>query len=139
MNTHWRASAACAGSDPDMFFAKARDLTMEARRVCSGCPVKQLCLDAAMAEEKASPAKIRAGIRGGLTPRQRNNLAVQRRGAPRITGGNPLAPCGTNAAYDRHLRNNEPVDEACRVAHNEKRRTDRAKRRAANRAPAPTL
>jgi hypothetical protein len=28
----------------------------------------------------------------------------------------PLAPCGTRAAYDRHFRRGEPVDEACRLA-----------------------
>ncbi|RSM85092.1 hypothetical protein DMH25_45045, partial [Streptomyces sp. WAC 01325] len=26
------------------------------------------------------------------------------------------APCGTRAAYQRHLRRGEPVDEACRAA-----------------------
>lgn len=29
-----------------------------------------------------------------------------------------LAPCGTNPAYQRHKRRQEPVDEACRLAHN---------------------
>lgn len=29
----------------------------------------------------------------------------------------PPAPCGTDAAYRRHLRNKEPVDDACRAAH----------------------
>lgn len=27
--------------------------------------------------------------------------------------------CGTNRGYNQHKRNNEPVDEACRKAHNE--------------------
>lgn len=31
--------------------------------------------------------------------------------------GRPKAPCGTDAAYRRHLRNGEPVDDACRKAH----------------------
>ncbi|WP_433225466.1 hypothetical protein [Actinomadura formosensis] len=30
----------------------------------------------------------------------------------------PPAPCGTHSAYTRHVRLSEPVDEACRVAHN---------------------
>lgn len=34
-----------------------------------------------------------------------------------------VAPCGTLAAYRRHLRRREPVDEACRQAHNTPRRT----------------
>ena len=29
----------------------------------------------------------------------------------------PLAPCGTEAAYDRHIRNGEPKDDACKAAH----------------------
>jgi hypothetical protein len=29
-----------------------------------------------------------------------------------------LKPCGTPAAYRRHKRNQEPVDDACRMAHN---------------------
>lgn len=31
-----------------------------------------------------------------------------------------LAPCGTRSAYNRHLRNKEPVDEACRQANNDR-------------------
>jgi hypothetical protein len=30
----------------------------------------------------------------------------------------PLAPCGTYAAFKRHKRRGEPVDEACRLARN---------------------
>ncbi len=39
--------------------------------------------------------------------------------------GKPKAPCGTDAAYRRHLRNGETVDEACRDAHAAARRGDR--------------
>ena len=40
--------------------------------------------------------------RSGMLPRQRQ--------------GRPLAPCGTWAAYRRHLRNYEPACDACRKA-----------------------
>ncbi|MBB2956980.1 hypothetical protein [Pseudoclavibacter helvolus] len=43
--------------------------------------------------------------------------------------GRPKAPCGTDSAYRRHLRNKEPIDDACREAH-------AAERRAARRSPA---
>lgn len=33
--------------------------------------------------------------------------------------GRPKAPCGTDAAYRRHLREGAPVDEACQLAHTE--------------------
>jgi hypothetical protein len=35
------------------------------------------------------------------------------------------APCGTEAAYRRHLRNDEPIDAACRDAHAQTRRATR--------------
>lgn len=40
-----------------------------------------------------------------------------------------LAPCGTLAARLRHVRKGEPIDEACREAHNERMRQWRADRR----------
>ncbi|MCC4906961.1 hypothetical protein [Microbacterium sp. cx-59] len=43
--------------------------------------------------------------------------------------GKPKARCGTDAAYRRHLRNGDPVDDACRDAH-------AATRRASRRSPA---
>lgn len=39
--------------------------------------------------------------------------------------GRPKAPCGTESAYRRHLRNDEPVDVACRDAHAAGRRNSR--------------
>jgi hypothetical protein len=34
-------------------------------------------------------------------------------------GPNARAACGTPAAYKRHIRNNEPIDDACRAANAE--------------------
>jgi hypothetical protein len=43
----------------------------------------------------------------------------------------PLQPCGTEAAYRRHNKHGEPIDEACRDARNEaNRRRDKARREA---------
>lgn len=39
--------------------------------------------------------------------------------------GRPASPCGTDAAYKRHLRNGEDPCPECRKAHTAKRRTDR--------------
>ncbi|GAA3009137.1 hypothetical protein [Microbacterium aurantiacum] len=52
--------------------------------------------------------------------------------------GRPKAPCGTDAAYRRHLRNDEPVDEACRDAHAATRRASRRSPAAAPSAPKTT-
>lgn len=37
--------------------------------------------------------------------------------------GQPIAPCGTQSAYTRHVKNGEPIDEACRQANTEAKRT----------------
>lgn len=39
-----------------------------------------------------------------------------------------IAPCGTEAAYRRHLRNSEPIDDACLKAHRETARAARNRR-----------
>jgi len=46
--------------------------------------------------------------------------------------GRPEAPCGTDSAYRRHLRNGDTVDDACRLAHTE---AQRARRRSPAAAP----
>jgi hypothetical protein len=42
-----------------------------------------------------------------------------------------LAPCGTHAAYRRHRKRREPIDQACRAANSDRTRAYRAQRRAA--------
>ncbi|MFE9448359.1 hypothetical protein [Streptomyces sp. NPDC006739] len=37
--------------------------------------------------------------------------------------GQAIAPCGTQSAYTRHVRNGEPIDEPCRRANTEAKRT----------------
>ena len=133
--TNWRLAAACQGL-AHLFDAEAGPDANTAKGYCLGCPVRTECLDAAMAEEVGDSTR-RAGIRGGLNPKERSGLARQVRAkaragtpasAPRPnTGGKPLAPCGTTTAYERHLRRKEPIDDACRAAGNAKRRASRAK------------
>ncbi|KDA05859.1 hypothetical protein DC31_13855 [Microbacterium sp. CH12i] len=53
--------------------------------------------------------------------------------------GRPKAPCGTESAYRRHLRNGEPVDDACRDAHAEGRRNSRRSPAASAAPVAPAL
>lgn len=47
--------------------------------------------------------------------------------------GRPLAECGTDAAYKRHLRRNETPCRACKIAHRDAQRA----RRARDKQPAP--
>lgn len=59
----WRSRAACLEIDPRTFFSDRGRPRNDAARPCSGCPVRNECLEAAL----ASPWRP-AGIFGGLTP-----------------------------------------------------------------------
>ena len=61
----WRAYAACAGCDPDLFFAPGALEHRLAKKVCRACPVRYQCLTYAMEEP------VDHGIWGGLTERER--------------------------------------------------------------------
>lgn len=67
----WVEDAACTGTDPDIFFTEHLSVTKQAIKICQGCNVRQECLAAAM-EEETLP---RYGIRGGLRPGARSQLA----------------------------------------------------------------
>lgn len=85
---HWRDRAACLGKAA--LFLPRRDYgpdyiasTLDAKRICERCPVRQACLDEAMATERADLGTARAGVRGGLTPQERAaRHNRQRRRAP---------------------------------------------------------
>ncbi len=77
-NLDWMNSAVCAQTDPDAFveLVNQRAYAREARRICASCPVKQPCLDDALAD----PAAI--GLRGGTTEKRRRTIrAAARRDA----------------------------------------------------------
>lgn len=61
-----------------------------------------------------------------------NVKAGPRKGTPHHAGRRtrPRAKCGTPAAYQRHIRENEPIDDVCRKAHTERARTYRAQKKA---------
>jgi hypothetical protein len=142
MSRAWRAQAACIDTG-DLMFPDPGDRrsVTEAKRVCAGCPVMEVCLADAMDDEHGRSKANRFGIRGGLDTGQRYAKYRRQVPAPAIrrppTSGKPLAPCGTQGAYDRHLRRGEPVDDACRKAHADRRREDRA--RARENAPCGTV
>lgn len=60
-------------ADPDLFTGDEHrgELLEEARDTCNRCPVREACLTAALAEEGATAANMRAAIRGGMTPGER--------------------------------------------------------------------
>lgn len=75
----WQARAACRRLDAvdayTLFFPPdaGRAVYREARKLCGDCPVRGECLDAALREEDST--RYRYGMRGGLTPRERSQLA----------------------------------------------------------------
>ncbi|HKH88822.1 MAG TPA: WhiB family transcriptional regulator [Acidimicrobiales bacterium] len=69
----WRQRAACRGLDPDIFYPVSDDDAWEAKAVCDACPVRQTCLEHALA------VREREGVWGGLTERERRRILRQRR------------------------------------------------------------
>lgn len=85
MKGDWADDAVCAQTDPEAFFAPfegrggsrhSKDVR-QAVALCHECPVRKECLREAMAEESVD--YLRFGIRGGLTPTERAELAQARR------------------------------------------------------------
>jgi transcription factor WhiB len=122
MEREWELKAVCRTREPDIWFT--RKGRAEARLMCNACPVRADCLEAVLEREAGLSAGYRAGIFAGLTGTQRAEVARQRdetseqpvKQKPRGPGRKP-SPCGTRAAYQRHQRKGEPIDQACRDAH----------------------
>lgn len=48
-----------------------------AKRICASCPIRQLCLQWAMTFEEQEPHAGRHGVFGGLSPSERQLLALR--------------------------------------------------------------
>jgi WhiB family redox-sensing transcriptional regulator len=68
----WQENARCAGVDPDLFFPKEYERSDEAKAICHECPVRQECLEYALAHGE------KFGVWGGLTERERRRVRRQR-------------------------------------------------------------
>ena len=75
MNLPWRAKAACQGLEPDIFYPVSEDdADAEAAKVvCAECPVRESCLEHALA------VREKDGVWGGATERERRRIIRQRR------------------------------------------------------------
>lgn len=71
--------ANCAGKDTETFFPSEHDQAgmKAARAICSGCPLGLECLEFALDAELKGKQQ-RHGIYGGLSPRQRGDIARAR-------------------------------------------------------------
>ena len=79
LDTKWQEQAICVETDPETFFPSKGDRrgVRAAKRVCDQCPVKQECLEYAL----EFGAWNLPGIWGGLSERQRREIARERRKA----------------------------------------------------------
>ena len=73
MNANWRNRAACRGIDPGIFFPVTDEEAEPAKAICNVCPVREACLEFALA------AREREGVWGGATERERRRIIRQRR------------------------------------------------------------
>ena len=62
----WMRDAACAEHDRRLFFPAMGGTTADAKRICQQCPVRQECLDYALALGPATE-----GVWGGTSQRER--------------------------------------------------------------------
>ncbi len=67
----WREQAACSGVDSDLFFPASEDdvqATNQAKAICAECPVREACLQYALATNQS------AGVWGGLDAGDRRRM-----------------------------------------------------------------
>lgn len=67
--TRWRDSGLCQQTDPEIFFPETGVSNRQAKLVCSGCPVREQCLQHALDHREIH------GVWGGLGERERRQLA----------------------------------------------------------------
>ena len=69
----WLARRACRPDDLDLFFATRSRKVRRAKAICADCPVRQDCLDHAIADPSTR------GVWGGLTEPERRHERRRRR------------------------------------------------------------
>ena len=74
MSDEWREVAACAETDPELWFPTGGGNGRAAKKICGGCLVRDACLQDALAV-----GDVDHGVRGGLSPRERVKLLPVRR------------------------------------------------------------
>ena len=114
MTAAWIESAACASTDPALYYADNATDTRAAVRVCGGCPVAVECRANAIATGD------NWGVQGGLTESQRWRLVHGPGKSPSRAqkAGNAREQQiehGTRAGDAGDLREGEPYCVACTV------------------------
>jgi WhiB family redox-sensing transcriptional regulator len=73
MEAEWMSQGKCRSLPPETFFPSDGVGVEIARRICADCPVKDPCLEYAMANH------IDHGVWGGTSERERRRIARSRR------------------------------------------------------------
>lgn len=68
-NGNWSKFANCIGIDPEVFFPEG-SVDKTVRKVCSRCPVQQLCLAEGLVDSHNT-----YGVWGGLARKERKRMA----------------------------------------------------------------
>ena len=69
----WQTRALCAQVDHEMWYPEKGGATKDAKRICGMCPVREECLEYALAREE------RYGVWGGKSERERRKIMRERR------------------------------------------------------------
>jgi WhiB family transcriptional regulator, redox-sensing transcriptional regulator len=75
----WQDLANCLDTDPKLFFPEKGESAREAKEICKGCVVKDVCLDFAIRNEE------KFGIWGGKSERERRSIQ-RNRALARVAG-----------------------------------------------------
>lgn len=73
MDTTWMAHGNCNNHPPSVFFPSDGVGVEIAKEICSSCPVKEPCLEYALAQ------RVDHGVWGGASERQRRRILKARR------------------------------------------------------------
>jgi WhiB family redox-sensing transcriptional regulator len=84
IDTEWMAHGNCAQEPPGTLFPVDGIGTEVARRICADCPVRQECLEYALAN------RIDHGVWGGASERERRRILKRRRLALLAKTGSPV-------------------------------------------------
>ncbi|TLQ39387.1 WhiB family transcriptional regulator [Streptomyces marianii] len=118
----------CSGADPDIFHNEAR--TARARKLCAACPLTNPCREQARIDREW-------GTWGGETSSERAAAGYPPAGWRGRGHKVRLKPCGTLAAYRRHLRAKQKPCPPCTAAEY-RRRAERDSRPRRHRTTATT-
>jgi hypothetical protein len=119
----WHDAAACQYTDPEVFFPEKGGSVRPAKKICAGCPVKDLCLEWALANDE------RFGIYGAKSERERRAIA-RARGMRRTkthckSGKHVRTPANIEARSGRCLDCRAESDKAARQRRTAKEQMER--------------